>query len=77
MLSDITLTLDTKTGKLVSASADNVLVDQRAEHAGAGRCRVNRDTTKEDPAVAKVVNQYVTASAPLANQVIGNDRRAI
>jgi 5'-nucleotidase len=29
------------------------------------------DTSKEDPAVQAVVNHYVTASAPLANQVIG------
>src|SRR4029450_11360302 len=29
------------------------------------------DTSKEDPAVQAVVSQYVTASAPLANKVIG------
>ena len=29
------------------------------------------DPSKEDPQVRAVVNQYVTASAPLANQVIG------
>ncbi len=29
------------------------------------------DLSKEDPAVAAVVDQYVDGSAPLANQVIG------
>jgi 5'-nucleotidase len=29
------------------------------------------DPSKEDPEVAEVVTQYVTAAAPLANQVIG------
>ena len=37
---------------------------------GAGVVR-EPDVTREDPAVEAVVDQYVEASAPLANQVIG------
>jgi 5'-nucleotidase len=71
VLSDITLNLDSKTGELVSASAQNVLVTNALNTPGPGVVR-QPDTSKEDPAVAKVVSQYVTASAPLANQVIGS-----
>jgi 5'-nucleotidase len=71
VLSDITLNLDTKTGELVSASAQNVLVANALNTPGPGVVR-QPDTSKEDPAVANVVSQYVTASAPLANQVIGS-----
>jgi 5'-nucleotidase len=74
ILSDITLTIDDKTGELVQASAQNTIVTN-AQNAPAppGQPAVVRipDLTKEDPQVQAVVNQYVTASAPLANRVIG------
>jgi 5'-nucleotidase len=66
ILTDITLTLDDKSGDVVQTIVENAL-----------NLRVNSSTvrqpdpSKEDQAVAAVVNQYVTASAPLANQVIG------
>src|SRR6266540_3451360 len=68
--SDITLTLDT-TGRLVRSSADNVIVENALNSPGPGVIR-QPDPSKEDAAVQAVVNQYVTASAPLANQVIGS-----
>src|SRR6266567_117409 len=70
ILSDITLTLDT-TGRLVRSSADNVIVENALNAPGPGVSRV-ADPSREDPEVQAVVNQYVTASAPLANQVIGS-----
>jgi 5'-nucleotidase len=70
VLSNITLTLDDKSGDLVRASADNVLVTNALNAPGPGVVR-QPDTSKEDPQVQAVVNQYVTASAPLANRVIG------
>ena len=70
VLSDITLTLDDKSGDLVRAGADNVLVTNALNDPGPGVVR-QPDTSKEDPQVQAVVNQYVTASAPLANRVIG------
>jgi 5'-nucleotidase len=70
VLSDLTLTLKDTTGELVSAAATNVLVTNATNSPGPGVVR-QPDPAKADPAVANVVQQYVTASAPLANQVIG------
>jgi 5'-nucleotidase len=70
ILSDITLTVDDKSGELVNASAENMLVENALNTPGPGVTRVP-DPSKEDPQVQQVVNQYVTASAPLANRVIG------
>ncbi len=70
VLSDITLTIDDKNDKLISADATNVIVENALNTPGPGVTRV-ADTSKEDPQVAAVVNQYVTAAAPLANHVIG------
>lgn len=69
ILSDLTLKIDTKSGQLVSASADNVLI-KNSTNADTKTARVP-DPALADPAVQKVVDQYVTASAPLANKVIG------
>jgi 5'-nucleotidase len=71
ILSDITLTLDDRSGELVRSSADNVIVENALNTPGPGVTRVP-DPSKEDPQVQAVVNQYVTASAPLANRVIGS-----
>jgi 5'-nucleotidase len=68
ILSDITLTIDDKTGELVSASAENTIVENATTAPPAARVP---DPTKEDPQVAAVRDQYVAASAPLANRVIG------
>jgi 5'-nucleotidase len=70
ILSDITLTIDDRTGALVQASAENVIVDNAMNVPGTGVVR-QPDPSKQDPAVQAVVDQYLTASAPLANQVIG------
>jgi 5'-nucleotidase len=71
ILSDITLTVDDQNDKLIDVSATNIIVDN------ALNPRINADTvrlpdhSKEDPQVQAVVDQYVTAAAPLANRVIG------
>jgi len=70
ILSDITLTLDDKSGELVQSSAENVLVENALNTPGPGVTRIP-DPSKEDPQVQAVVNQYVTAAAPLGNKVIG------
>jgi 5'-nucleotidase len=70
ILSDITLTIDDRNGKLVQAAAQNVLVENALNTPGPGVVR-QPDPSKEDPQVQQVVNQYVTAAAPLANRVIG------
>jgi 5'-nucleotidase len=70
ILTDITLTVDDKSGELVQASAENVIVANALNTPGPGVVR-QPDLTKEDPQVQAVVAQYVAASAPLANRVIG------
>jgi 5'-nucleotidase len=70
ILTDITLTIDDKSGKLVGASAENVIVENALNTPGPGVTRIP-DPSKEDPQVQAIVDQYVTAAAPLANQVIG------
>ena len=70
VLSDITLTVDDKTGELAQAAATNIVVGNALNTPGPGVVRVP-DPSREDPQVAAVVAQYVTASAPLSNQVIG------
>jgi 5'-nucleotidase len=70
ILSDLTLTIDDRTGELVEASAENVIVENALNTPGPGVTRVP-DPSKEDPQVQAVVEQYVAAAAPLANRVIG------
>jgi 5'-nucleotidase len=70
ILTDITLTVNNKTGELAQASAENVIVNNALNTPGPGVIRIP-DPSKEDPQVKSVVDQYVTASAPLANRVIG------
>jgi 5'-nucleotidase len=70
ILTDITLTVENKSGELVQAEATNTVVANALNTPGPGVTRIP-DPSKEDPQVAAVVAQYVTASAPLANQVIG------
>lgn len=70
ILSDLTLTIDDRTGELVQASADNIIIDNALNVPGTGVIR-QPDPSKADPGVQAVVDQYLTASAPLANQVIG------
>jgi 5'-nucleotidase len=70
ILTDITLTVDDKSGELVQASAENVIVGNALNTPGPGVTRVP-DPSREDPQVRSVVDQYVSAAAPLANRVIG------
>ena len=70
ILSDITLTVEDKSGELVQAEATNTIVANALNTPGPGVTRIP-DPSREDLQVAAVVTQYVTALAPLANQVIG------
>jgi 5'-nucleotidase len=71
ILTDITLTLDDKSGEVVRASAQNQIVENALNLRVDATTVRQPDPSKEDPAVQAVVDQYVTASAPLANEVIG------
>jgi 5'-nucleotidase len=70
ILSDLTLTVDDRTGTLIAATAANTIVENALNTPGAGVTRQD-DPSRADPTVAGVVEQYVDASAPLANQVVG------
>jgi 5'-nucleotidase len=70
ILSDITLSINDRSGSLAAASATNVIVENALNAPGPGVVR-EADPSKEDPAVKAVADQYVAAAAPLANQVIG------
>jgi 5'-nucleotidase len=71
ILSDITLTIDARNDKLIEVSADNIIVNNALNPRIDGNTVRQPDHSKEDPQVQAVVDQYVTAAAPLANQVIG------
>ena len=77
ILSDITLTIDDKTGELVQASADELDRRQRAQPAALERDRPHARSVQGGSAGRRrSCEQYVTASAPLANKVIGKASRA-
>ena len=71
VLSDITLTVDDRSGELVSADATNAIVANALNTPGPGVVR-QPDPSKADPTVQTIVDQYVTAAAPLANKVVGS-----
>jgi 5'-nucleotidase len=70
ILSDITLTIDDKSGELVAAEATNSIV-RNSSNPRTSSADVPLLDLAKDAQVAGVVQQYVTAAAPLANQVIG------
>jgi 5'-nucleotidase len=72
ILSDLTLTIDNRNDKLIAASADNIIVDNAKNLRTSSTTVRIPDPDKEDPQVQAVVQQYVTAAAPLANRVIGS-----
>jgi 5'-nucleotidase len=69
ILSDITLKIEDKSGVVTDAIATNEIV-RNSSNVFAGGTLPRLDLPK-DERVAAVVQQYVTASAPLANQIIG------
>jgi len=70
ILTDITLTIDDKSGELMAASAENSIV-RNSSNPRTSSADVPLLDLPKDQRVADVVQQYVTAVAPLANQVVG------
>ena len=70
ILTDLTLKVNNRTGELVQVDATNTIVENALNTPGTGVVR-QADPSKADPKVQAVVDQYVSASAPLANTVIG------
>lgn len=70
ILTDLTLTVNDRTGELVAAAAENSIVRNSSNPRTSGTDVPLLDLPK-DERVKAVVDQYVAASAPLANKVIG------
>jgi len=62
ILSDLTLTINDKSGELVAASAENVIVENALNAFAPGVTRV-ADPSKEDPLVAAVVKPVTAVRA--------------
>lgn len=73
VLSDIALTLEDRTGAFVAAGARNTIVENALNAYGSGVPR-QADASKEDPRVRSLVEQYVSASGPLAGRIVGRVR---
>jgi 5'-nucleotidase len=71
ILSDITLRVEDKSGVLTDAVAMNSIVRNSSNPRNSSTDVPLLDLPK-DAQVDAVVQQYVTASAPLANQIVGN-----
>lgn len=75
IITDITLTVNERNGRLMAASATNSIVDNALNPTRdpiTGKNNVRQpDPSREDPTIRTLVSQYVAAAAPLANQVIG------
>jgi 5'-nucleotidase len=70
VLTDITLTIADKTGQLTAMAAQNSIV-QNSSNPRTSSSDVPLLDLPKDAQVNAVVQQYVTASAPLANRIIG------
>ncbi|MBX3593155.1 bifunctional metallophosphatase/5'-nucleotidase [Sphingomonas sp.] len=78
-LTDITLTFDPVTKKLMAKSARQVVVQGDGNLSAAGPIKpvAAFPTVPADPAVAALVARYVKAAGPMANKVVGRASAAI
>jgi 5'-nucleotidase len=75
LVTTITMTLDRRTRKFVSANAHNTITENGVRNPDGTFQIVNgvpvRDPAKADPQVKAIADKYRTAVAPLANRVVG------
>jgi 5'-nucleotidase len=77
LLTDISMTLDKKTNKIVAADAHNVIVENGVKNPD-GTWQTSapgvfvRNPATVDPAAKAIADKYRTAVAPLANRVVGS-----
>jgi 5'-nucleotidase len=77
LLTDINMTLDKKTKKLVSANAHNLIVENGVKNPDGTWQQSSpgvyvRNPATVDPAAKVIADKYRTAVAPLANRVVGS-----
>ncbi len=73
LLTDINLTIDTRTRKVTAKSADNVIVQGEAYTSGASTVALTDQypTFGKNQEVAALISQYVAIAAPLVQRVVG------
>ena len=73
LLTDIRLTIDPVAGRVVTRSADNLIVQGEGYQAASGAVEVNEafPLYPRDAAVAGLVDRYAAAVAPVAQRVVG------
>lgn len=73
LLTDINLGIDPVAGRVVSRTADNVIVQGEGYTSASGPVATSAlfPRYERDPAVAALVDRYVAAAAPLANRKVG------
>ncbi len=73
LLTDINLTIDTRTRKVTAKAADNVIVQGEAYTSGATTYSVTDQypVFGKNQQVAALISQYLTIAAPLVQRVVG------
>jgi 5'-nucleotidase len=73
LLTDINLTIDTRTRKVTAKSADNVIVQGEAYTSGANTVAVTDQypVFGKNQEVAALISQYLSVAAPLVQRVVG------
>jgi 5'-nucleotidase len=69
LVTDVHAELDRSTKRFLSASAQNVLVENSVRNADG---TFTRDPSKADPVAKRIADKYRTAVAPIANRLVGS-----
>ncbi|UVH59421.1 5'-nucleotidase C-terminal domain-containing protein [Variovorax paradoxus] len=74
LLTDINLTIDTRTRKVTAKAADNVIVQGEAYTSGSTTVALTDQypTFDKNQEVAALINQYLTIAGPLVQRVVGS-----
>ncbi|MDQ0081875.1 MULTISPECIES: bifunctional metallophosphatase/5'-nucleotidase [Variovorax] len=74
LLTDINLTIDTRTRKVTAKAADNVIVQGEAYTSGTTTVALTDQypTFDKNQEVAALINQYLTIAGPLVQRVVGS-----
>ncbi len=78
LVTDMTLRFDPRTKRLIDSTARNVIVQGEGFDANGSTIAVSDMVPRfaADPAVATIVDRYVTAAEPLAKRIVGRMTRA-
>lgn len=73
LLTDISLTIDPRAGRVLERRADNIIVQGEGYQSSSGPVEISELYPRfpSDPAVAALVDRYATAAAPIAQRIVG------